>query len=294
MLVGIGHVTDFIQISFSSSAEKKENTLKVMSYNVRLFGLYTWEKNKQIRDAMMEQIKAADADVMSFQEFYYTEKRNAFETKEVLLDIFPSAQVHEKYTHELIHSQFFGVATFSKFPIVGKGYIEFHNDRNNFCIYSDIKINKDTIRFFNGHFASIRFQPEDYEYIKDLSTDAKNINTEKIGGITKRLTNANIKRASQIEKVMEEVARSPFPVVLTGDFNDAPVSYAYQTVKKQLTDSFTEAGNGIGNTYIGAFPSFRIDYIFHDDNFEAHQYNTMSEKHSDHHAITSVLELIKD
>jgi len=198
--------------------------------------------------------------------------------------------MHEKYTHELIHHQYFGVATLSKFPIVGKGYIEFNNDRNNFCIYSDLKIKQDTIRVFNGHFASIRFKPEDYQFVEELKGNAKDIDPNKITGITDRLMSATVKRASQVRKVMQEISQSPYPVVLAGDFNDAPVSYAYQQVREQLNDSFTSSGNGIGNTYIGTFPSFRIDYIFHDDNFHSHKYKTLPEKYSDHHAIRTILE----
>lgn len=290
LLLGASHITDFLQLSFSTTPTSENDSFRILSYNVRLFGLYTWTENKTIRDKMIKQLIEEDADIMTFQEFYFTERRDGFQTKTILEEKFKGSFFHEKYTHELIHSQYFGVATLSKFPIVAKGYIEFYNDRNNFCIYSDIKIKQDTIRVFNGHFASIRFKEEDYAYIEELKEDAKHIDPEKITGITKRLTSATVKRASQVEKVMEEVLRSPYPVVLTGDFNDAPVSYAYQTVKQHLTDSFTESGNGIGNTYIGSFPSFRIDYIFHDENFSAHKYKTLPEKYSDHYAITTILQ----
>ena len=293
ILLGFNHVNDFIQLSFSSKPDVKENSFKILSYNVKLFGLYSWKDNKKSRDNIVEQLVKEDPDIICFQEFYFTERPEGFQTKSILLDRFKGASVHEKYTHELIHHQYFGVATLSKFPIVGKGYIEFYNDRNNFCIYSDLKINQDTIRVFNGHFASIRFKQEDYKFMDDIKKDAKQINTKSIGGISERLMSASAKRASQVAKVMDEVKNSPYPVVLAGDFNDAPVSFAYRQVRKQLKDSFTEAGNGIGNTYIGTFPSFRIDYIFHDDNFSAHKYKTLPEKYSDHHAIQTILELEK-
>lgn len=291
LLLGYNHINNFIQLSWSSKPEAEENSFKIMSYNVKLFGLYTWNKNVELRENIFKQLDQEDPDIVCFQEFYFTENRKGFQTKSLLLEQFKGASIHEKYTHELIHHQYFGVATLTKFPIVGKGYIEFNNDRNNFCIYSDLKINQDTIRLFNGHFASIRFKPEDYQFVEKLKDSAKEIDTQKITNITDRLTNAAVKRASQINKVMEEISKSPYPVVLAGDFNDAPVSYAYQQVRKQLNDSFIFSGNGIGNTYIGTFPSFRIDYIFHDNHFTSHKYKTLPEKYSDHHAIRTILEI---
>ena len=50
-------------------------------------------------------------------------------------------------------------------------------------------------------------------------------------------------------------------MILCGDFNDTPLSYTYRQLSRKLTDSFIEKGRGIGNTYIGEFPSFRICYI---------------------------------
>ena len=44
----------------------------------------------------------------------------------------------------------YGIATFSKFPIVNKGFIKFENTAN-LSMFCDIKINQDTIRIYNNH-----------------------------------------------------------------------------------------------------------------------------------------------
>jgi len=84
---------------------------------------------------------------------------------------------------------------------------------------------------------------------------------------------------------------SPHPIVLAGDFNDSPVCYFYRTITSLLNDSFLYIGNGIGNTYIGRFPSFRIDYIFHSPELYSFAYQTLPEELSDHHAISCVIEM---
>ncbi|MFY7877552.1 MAG: endonuclease/exonuclease/phosphatase family protein, partial [Pirellula sp.] len=69
-------------------------------------------------------------------------------------------------------------------------------------------------------------------------------------------------RAEQADAVAGHIKLSNVKNVLVcGDFNDVPLSYAYHTVAADLKDAFREAGSGLERTYLGPFPSFRIDYI---------------------------------
>jgi endonuclease/exonuclease/phosphatase family metal-dependent hydrolase len=85
---------------------------------------------------------------------------------------------------------------------------------------------------------------------------------------------------------LSHIEKSPYPVIVCGDFNDSPISYCYQSFSDQLIDSFKEAGNGIGSSYAGTMPSYRIDYVFHSDEFKAIRYNTIKDKLSDHYPVT--------
>ncbi len=82
---------------------------------------------------------------------------------------------------------------------------------------------------------------------------------------------------------------SPFPILVCGDFNDLPNSYAYQKIAKGLEDSFLKKGNGIGSTFIGKIPFLRIDYILHSHHFETIKINIHPQELSDHKAIESNL-----
>ena len=137
---------------------------------------------------------------------------------------------HERYTHEMTGEQYFGVVTFSRYPIVNKGEIAFENDDNNYCIYTDILQASDTIRIFNAHLGSIRLQDSDYAVFGDQETGRVYQREVKEQKIIARQKVAFEKRAIQIEKVMEEVKKSPYPVILCGDFNDTPVSYCYRRI----------------------------------------------------------------
>src|SRR5204862_7418375 len=101
-----------------------------------------------------------------------------------------------------------------------------------------------------------------------------------------RLKRAFIKRSQQVRVLHRHILESPYPVILCGDFNDTPSSYTYATLCKGMEDSFRESGSGFGKTYIGAFPSFRIDYILHDGKLHSTGYLTHGEKLSDHFPIS--------
>lgn len=287
MLVGIGHLNDFVQVSSPDPKSDDEQSLKVMTWNVHLFNLYDKSNRYRKRNEMFEIIRKENADIYCFQEFYHTEKENYFTTKDSLLEMLPTKFHHERYTHAIKGNQYFGVAIFSKYPILKKGYVPFTSDVNNFCIYVDVRAHGDTVRIYNAHLQSIRFQPEDYA-LMDGNTQQEEIET---GGkrIAKRLMIAFDKREEQVERIAESIKDCPYPVVLCGDFNDPPVSYTYETLTDLLDDSFADAGNGIGNTYIGVFPSFRIDYIMHAAKMRAIDYRTLPTKLTDHHPVAATL-----
>jgi len=56
-------------------------------------------------------------------------------------------------------------------------------------------------------------------------------------------------------------------------------------MKNKLNDSFIEAGRGIGTTYMGKFPSFRIDYILHSTDVECLDFAIKNVKLSDHYPV---------
>jgi endonuclease/exonuclease/phosphatase family metal-dependent hydrolase len=80
-------------------------------------------------------------------------------------------------------------------------------------------------------------------------------------------------------------------VVVCGDFNDTPVSYVYHKLRGDLKDAYVEAGRGLGGTYNGNLPSYRIDFILFDPSFEAYNYKRQTVKLSDHFPIMVTLDL---
>lgn len=290
ILLGFNHVFAYFQpLPFSLGKKPEGKNITVLSHNVRLFGWYNWRTNIEDRDGMFQRLERIDADIMCFQEFFHNSGPDIFETRETLKRVTGADHLFEEYTSVIQKQQHYGIAILSKYPIVNRGMIEFSGERSNVCIYADINVDGDTVRVYNAHVASIRFSDRNYKFIEEIMNQPREGNAEFKEGINiiTRLSLAYRNRANQTQRIVEHMESSPHPVIFCGDMNDTPVSYSYGRLSEHLTDSFRESGFGIGNTYIGLFPSFRIDYIFHDNAFSSTEYATHEEETSDHHAIST-------
>ncbi len=263
--------------------------IKVLSYNVRLFDLYNWSHNEETRDKIFNYIIHQNADIICFQEFF-NDKTDQFTTLDSLIKFQKAREVHTVYTstNKGIHQ--FGIATFSRYPIIKKGTIRF-SDTKNITIFSDIKILDDTIRIYNNHLQSNRFSPDDYQVINNMKNNEAPSSLLSTGPILRKMALAFEKRAYQVEKIADHIKKSPYPVVVCGDFNDTPVSYSYRKMRGQLADAFIKSGFGFGLTIARSFPSFRIDYIFHDKNIKSSNFQRDKVDYSDHYPIHSLLYL---
>lgn len=264
-------IKKFYNISFSSSYKQSSNTISIMSFNVKLFDLYNWQNNLSTRKKIFDYLQSHPADVICLQEFYTSEDSNDFDNLKALKAIFPNAYFHHEYFVTLRKNDHWGMLTISKYPIVKTSVVNFHNAKNNGCIYSDIVFNKDTIRVFNVHFQSYNFfkkrkwkmnQPPDNKgFYESLDTTYKSMN------FFQKVYFNTVLRVQQSEVVLNLIKKTPYPVLIAGDFNDIANAYIIrQFNKNELSDAYVEKGNGLGITYHDKL-HLRIDYIFHDLNF---------------------------
>lgn len=296
VLLGLGKVFGIIQFHAFATPPKtldKEGYHKFMSFNVRLFDLYNWFHNKETRGKIFRFLADESPDIICFQEFYSSDNpKNHFNNEDTLKKVLNARYAHIDYTVTMHEADHWGIATYSKYPIIKKCSVHFAKKGGSIFIYSDIKVGNDTFRVFNTHLESVRFGWKDYRFIENINKD--DVEQDEIAGslnILRRLKRAFIVRAKQIQVMKDSVNASPYPVIVCGDFNDTPSSYTYAHISKGLKDAYRESGNGLGKTYSGPFPSFRIDYIFHDEHFKSGGYMTIKEKLSDHYPISCYLKV---
>jgi endonuclease/exonuclease/phosphatase family metal-dependent hydrolase len=294
ILIGYSYLASYIQlIPEITATDPPAQSITIVSQNVKLFGWYNWTENIQLRDQMIRSLEKSGGDIFCFQEYFHNSTPGIFETRETIKLALGAPHVFDQYTSHIHNGQQYGIATFSKHPIVSSGKIEFKGEKNNnICIYTDVIVYGDTMRIYNVHAASIRFSDSDYDFIEKINEEKQeaDVKIDQAYGIVERLSNAFQRRARQVSLVKEHANKSPYPTIICGDFNDTPVSYSYATISKGLVDTFRKSGGiGIGSTYLGAFPSFRIDYIFHSADLESSNYMRYEGSVSDHTAISAVV-----
>lgn len=291
ILAGLPFIKRIIQIEnpfhdkyyYQKKYDPDNTTFKLLTFNVRLFNLYKWESKTDAVAGIFNFIEREQPDIICFQEFYTRENTQLSET-EVKMKLKRLQFSHISYSLNKKNSSHFGIATFSAYPIVGTGEIKFPNT-HNLCIYTDIKIGKDTIRIYNNHLQSIKFLKEDYVLMDTLKLK---YNEKQMIGLRKilyRVGAAFRTRSKQVDDVSAHMNKSPYPVIVCGDFNDSPVSYTYQEMKNELKDAYIESGHGVGYTYRGKFPSYRIDYILYDPILQSYDYQSPKLELSDHYPV---------
>jgi endonuclease/exonuclease/phosphatase family metal-dependent hydrolase len=273
-------------------------SIKLMTWNVKIFDLYNWSHNTETRHKMMELIKKEKPDVLCMQEFY-TNNRD-FHNVEFIRDTlgykyfyFPPAveitqgprnQMQKLLWHGGSVNHEWGVATFSKFPILDTGIVDFGKTLSNGCIYTDISMNDKTVRVYNVHFQSIHLGTEDYAALDSLE-ETKTTSWTGVKGIMRKMKSAYTKRAIQADDVARSMNDDPGAKIICGDFNDVPVSYTYNTVSKNMQDAFIEKSSGFGATFANKFSIFRIDYTLFDPSIKINSYKTLHRELSDHYPV---------
>ena len=293
-IILLGGKLHFRTLSFTISKDTTKNTeLKVISYNVRLFDVYNpnLESGLETRNQIFQFLRNENPDVVCFQEFYSQDKPTRFETMDSLFQVMGTKIYHQRSAYKRMARQNFGIAMFSKFPMIAKGDVMFETQGSqdfNYCIYADIVKDQDTFRIYDVHLQSIKLQ-SDY-YSAQTNDPTSNLTQESaIRLIYRKLQSAYVKRADQARRVVNHIKTSPYPTIVCGDFNDTPMSYTYNQFDRVLTDAFRNTSTGIGVTYVGKMPAGRIDYIFHSPELASNNFKIQQEVLSDHRAISCII-----
>jgi endonuclease/exonuclease/phosphatase family metal-dependent hydrolase len=278
--IGFNHFSNYIRLIKLSG--DKTNTFKVLSYNVRLFNYFENNHGITSEKRIIQFLKSQKPDIICLQEFFLQGNPKVEEAL-MIADLGGQYYSHMKVIGSG-KNRFYGIITFSKFPIVRKGEIV-HPGSSSLSIYTDVVIRNDTFRFYNNHLQSFRLHRMERSFIEELTTSDDKETVKEVKSLSVSLKKGFVKRALQAQVVKDNINRSPYPVVVVGDFNDTPVSYSYTKIRKGLEDSFVNSGYGAGFTYIGNYPRNRIDYILYDSHLINSYFEIIKVKYSDHYPI---------
>ncbi|GHV12320.1 endonuclease [Bacteroidia bacterium] len=258
-----------------------ENCIKVLTYNTMRFGDMT-EHTKENPNPILKYVIENDPDIVCFQEYFPDNDLTDAVIKKALSK-FP-------YSYQ---TQAF-IAIFSKFPISAGKEIPIESDGNGaFSVELDIHGKKVTL--INNHLESTKLTLDEksvyYNITRDPDAEKVNIFAHTM---YHKLTPAYKLRARQADVISKAIKESKNPyIIVCGDFNDTPISYARRTIKGDLVDSFVESGRGMGISFHQNRFFFRIDYIFHSKNMKAYACRVDNRiPTSDHYPVWTYLQFV--
>ena len=299
LLLAYKPVSNIVPLRFSHSftKEKKDSALRVMSWNVAQFNVMEDKQHPDVKSRMFDIINQYQPDIACFQEMVAEDSTvkdhghiDEFLERLKFQHYFYSYNSKEDfwgYAH-------FGIIIFSKYPIINKQTVSFYpNDYNSIFQYVDIVKGPDTFRVINIHLQSLRFSKANLKYIDKPSVEDENAAIKESKNIISKFKKGFLRRQIQADRIRAEIDKSPYPVIVTGDFNDVPNSYAYHTIGGTMKNAFAEKGTGLGRTFSGISPVLRIDNIFVAETMQVQQFLLIKKKLSDHFPIIADVQMGK-
>lgn len=278
LAIGWNAIEKSYGFNFSNTTVSTSDTsLKVMSYNIEsLYGFLEVAENPGDIKPAVDFLNQHELDIILLQELSNREFLNSIRSKE-----------GHRYRTFFPDDRYMGIVT--TFPILNGGRLAFENHYNG-CSYADLKIGKDTIRVYNVHLKSNLIT----QLANDVATNG-DIKDKETWGKVKAMfqgyvVSAKI-RAQQALDIAAHISESPYKVIVGGDFNDVPQSFAYRTLSKGLKDHFQQKGKGRASTFAGSLPFLRIDFILSDPSFKVARTYIDRNGRSDHLPVISEFSL---
>lgn len=272
LVIGYPYIT--ASIALRSPEETTGPSFSVLNYNVRVFNIYTHLRPAPDTDrAMLNWLVQEDADIKCLQEFYNDDSSATFNTTRTLR----KQGEYQSFVHPSLVNRVgaeFGLAIFSRFPILQRGEVTVDKDSLQFAIFADVKTPSGMVRIYNIH-------------LRSMSIDENALNDQgKYLLIARKLKNGFTTRAQQVDRLLRHVQDSPHPVVVCGDINDIPYSYSYFSLRRHLANAFEEAGRGFGFSYNGKLFFLRINNQFFSDALRTGRFVTYQDvDFSDHFPV---------
>lgn len=269
------YILDYFPLRLGS-ATHSDSTLTVLTWNIHNPHSY----NRDSVDVALDYMRRSQADIICLQEFNR-------ETKSYKPFI-EAMQADGYYVDGLL-----GRTILSRYPILSQRRIDGETYSLNGAVVFQIAMGDDTLSLFNVHLECNRLtEDEKDEYGEVLRTHDQDRMKSGMRMLHDKLSSAARYRATQVHALTQCLdSLQGHSVILCGDFNDTPISYAYQQISRRLDNAYRQGGRGVGVTYSERLFPVRIDHIFCSDQWRCTEARVdVSMGASDHYPVIAKLE----
>jgi len=272
----------YFPLHFFAAGQVTEPYITVVTYNTEGFGVDD-NKDHSVTNPVLKYAIDLNADIIFFQE----------SNPDMIKKISKDKEIKSRYPYITESSGSTGESCMSRYPIIYTENISFEGTSNS-CQYLRILIGKDTIAAYNCHLQSNQLgesEISEYQSFIKHPTDSSHYGTSK--KVLKKLLSSTSQRAAQARLIADRAhnERAKY-VIVCGDFNDTPLSYAHSLFNRFMYDTYARSGAGMGITYHEHNLYYRIDHIFCSKNITPlHTRVDRTPKDSDHYPVISRLRL---
>ena len=255
-----------------ASGEVPLGALKIMTYNTWGFGSQREtgndeEAKKKARSDILQYIDDEDCHVVFIQEGIYHKAMEA--------DIDSIIKPKMPYLDTCKIEGGTMLMVLSKYPIKKHEALKYESKGNlSAAFYLDV--NGKELIILNNHLETNKFSMEEKQQFGDMvkgDRGRSGIKTES-KFVLKKLGAAAAVRAPQAEAVASYVRmHKGRSMIVCGDFNDIPISYARRTIAKDLEDCYVSTALGPGFTYHRNGMYVRIDNVMCTDDLDSYSFH---------------------
>lgn len=275
-------IRQYIPFHLRAKQPPREELIKVLTYNVMCFGYKDHTPGQP--NPIIQYIADSGADIVCMQE--YLEGHTDLLTENKIaraLSMYP----YHSYV-PLVHYPRYttGLAIYSKYPIRSSRKIRYDSSFNGSAVH-ELNVKGKKVIVVNNHLESFKFTTEDRSKYSEFIRNANTGTFDHIrGALERKMGEAFRTRAEQADIIADEIETLQGDyLIVCGDFNDTPLSYARRRIQGSLRDAYVESGRGAGVSYNENMFWFRIDHILHSPNMTACRATVDRVKLSDHYPV---------
>ena len=265
---------------FDPKPDPDKVQLKVMTMNVTEFN---WQNPDVHPSKNMRYILDQDADIVVIQEglVYFSYEQLA--TVQPMLE-----ELYKKYPYRKEH--FFDVGILSKYPFTEVKSPAINQDSINYFIKAwDVDAPGGELRVVSMHLSSLRFTINDSQRLDSMNVPSDR--KRRVKSVVNKLDYGFKTHVRQVEAMRQLLDETEGDVLVMGDMNDTPGSYAYRTLcGDDLLDAWAEAGRGPVYTFHAHHLYVKIDHIFYRGDIKVLSCRCDKEGESDHYPLVATFE----